>query len=91
MPAPPELNRTLGGVGIVEIPRIVKSRHFAKTDGHIRIAGEIEVDLEGIGSHSREAANKANLGGRTGKERIRKDTCRVGEQHLLAQTYAEET
>lgn len=90
MPAPPELSRTLGDVGIVEIPRIVESHHLAKTDGHIRIAGEIEVDLKGVCSHSREAPDETNLGGRAGKKRIRKDTCRVSEQYLLAQTYAEE-
>lgn len=90
MPASPELGRTLGGVGIVEVPRIIEPHHLAQADGHVRIAREVEVDLEGVGSYAREATNEANFGGTARQKGVGEDACRISEQHLLSQADAEE-
>ena len=48
MPSSPEFGDTARNEGIVEVFKEVKSKDFAKTDRHITITGEIEVDLHGI-------------------------------------------
>ena len=90
MPASPELSRTLGGVGIVEVPRIIEPHHLAQADGHVRIAREVEVDLEGVGSYAREATNEANFGGTARQKGVGENAGCVSEEHLLAQADAEE-
>ena len=52
MPAPPELGDTFGDIGIVEVLQKMKAEHAAQANGHVRIGGEIKVDLEGIGQGS---------------------------------------
>ena len=50
MPPAPELGDGAGDVGIVKVLQKVESKHPAKANGHVRIAGEVEVDLEGVGN-----------------------------------------
>ena len=52
MPAPPEVRNAVGHIGIVEVLSKVEAEHAAQADGHVRIAGEIEIDLQGIGHGS---------------------------------------
>ena len=51
VPTSPELGGALREVGVVEVPGVIEAHHLAKTDGHIRIAREIKVNLEGIGGN----------------------------------------
>ena len=46
MPPPPEFRDTLGEEGIVEILNKLEAQDPAQTNSHIRIAGEIEVDVQ---------------------------------------------
>ena len=90
MPASPEFGRALGGIGIVEVSRVVETHHLTKTDGHVGISREVEVNLEGVGGHARKAAYEADLCGLAGEERVGEDARCVGKEHLLTQPYAEE-
>src|SRR5262245_6500339 len=46
-PAPEVLDR-LGDIRIVEVLEDSESEHPAEPDGHVRVAGEVEVDLERV-------------------------------------------
>ncbi len=48
MPSAPELGDTLTDIGIVEVLEELKAEHVAQTARHIRVAGKVKVDLEGI-------------------------------------------
>ena len=47
MPSSPELGDTARDEGIVEVLKEVKAEYFTQTYGHIRIAREVKVDLQG--------------------------------------------
>ena len=87
MPAAPELRGGLGNVGIVEVFRQAEAEDPAQADGHIRIAGEVEIQLEGVGdaAQPRQGHGQPVSGG---KGRICNDTQGVGQQHLLGQAEA---
>jgi len=55
VPPAPEFCNAFGDVGVVEVFQELKAEDPAHTDGHIGIAAEIEVDLEGI-CHSHQPA-----------------------------------
>src|SRR5580704_17205253 len=44
VPAPPEIADGLGSVGKLEIFDKLEAEHFSHADGHVRIAGEIEIN-----------------------------------------------
>lgn len=90
VPAAPKLRGRLRRVGVVEVARVLEAHHLAKADSHVRVAGEVEVNLEGVGGHAREAADKADLGRLAGQQRVGQHAGGVGEQHLLAQAHAEQ-
>ena len=46
MPSSPELGNALGNEGIVEVLQEVEAEDATQTDGHIRIAGEVEINLQ---------------------------------------------
>ena len=48
MPSSPELGNTFGNIGVIEVLNKVKTKHLTKTNGHIRITGEIKVDIEQV-------------------------------------------
>lgn len=52
MPATPEFCGAFRNVGIIEVFRKMESEHEAKADGHIRISGEIEINLQSVGNGS---------------------------------------
>ena len=47
MPPSPELGNALGKVGVVKVFQEMEAKDSAQTDGHIAVAGEIKVELEG--------------------------------------------
>ena len=49
VPPPPELGDGSGDVGIVEVLRALEAEQRPQAQGHVAVAGEIEVDLQGIG------------------------------------------
>ena len=48
VPAPPEVDDACGLVGGVEIEGEFQPEQVGDADGHVGIAGEIEIDLEGV-------------------------------------------
>jgi len=48
MPPTPEILYARSDVWIVEVLQEIKAKHLAEADCHVAIAGEIEVDLQGI-------------------------------------------
>ena len=49
MPPPPELGGGFGDIGIVEVLRQAEAEHPAQADGHVRVAGEVKIQLECVG------------------------------------------
>ena len=50
MPSSPELGRALRNEGVVEVLEEVEAEDFSKSDSHIRVAREVEVDIKGNGN-----------------------------------------
>ncbi len=49
MPASPEFGDALGNIRIVEVLEELKAQHISQSARHVGVAGEVEIDLEGIG------------------------------------------
>ena len=84
VPPPPELRHGGGGIGVVEVFREVKAQHLPHADGHVGIAGEVEIDLERV----RDGADprRDRCGVRHGGDVLPDGPHLVGDEHLLAQT-----
>ena len=86
MPPPPEFRHAFGYVRIVEILKKMEAEHTTKTDGHIGVAGKIEIDLEGEeqnaypGAECRESAHIAADQG------VHRAAGEVGKDHFLDHT-----
>ena len=48
VPAPPELLHRVGDVRLAEVLREAEAEHPAEPDRHVRVAGEVEVDLQRV-------------------------------------------
>ena len=85
MPAPPELRDGGGHIGQVEVLRIAETEDPADADGHIRIAGEVKIDLEEE-QEGRQPRTEEGQPRRVGSE-VGNDLARViRQQHLLGKT-----
>lgn len=62
MPAAPEIGHAVRHVRVMEVFAEDKAEHFAETDSHIGISGEIEVYMEGIEQEAEPCAE--HRGGR---------------------------
>ena len=51
VPAPPEIPDGLCHVGKLEVFEKLEAEHFAHPNRHVRVAGEIKIDLERITKH----------------------------------------
>ena len=89
MPAPPELGDGARDIGVVEVPRKLKAQHPAQAHGHVGVAGEIEVDLQGEGDHAQPGARRGELRGGQSLVGVPELPQIVGQQYFLAQTYRE--
>ena len=49
MPASPEIRDARSKVGLTEVLAKAESHHEPESDGHVRIAGEVEEELHGKG------------------------------------------
>ena len=52
VPSLPEFTDGRADVGVVEVLQKLKAEHSAESDGHIRVTGEIIVNLQGIGQRT---------------------------------------
>ena len=49
MPPPPEFCDGFGNVWVIEVLQELKAENGAKSDGHVRIPAEIEIQLQTVG------------------------------------------
>ena len=54
MPPPPELLRVPGLIGRVEVLGQIETHQHSHADSHIRIAGEVRIDLQRIGEERKQ-------------------------------------
>ena len=88
MPALPELADVLGEVGEVEVARQVIAEDAGAADGHVRVAGEVAVDLDGIGvGHQQQGPGAVGVG--RGVHGVDEDAEVVGQHDLLEQAEGE--
>ena len=87
MPAPPELGDAGGLVGAVEVQREANIQHPRQADRHVGVAGEIEIDLQGVGERGvpRFEERQARAVGGGGESDVREAAEHVGEDEFLAQ------
>ena len=92
MPAAPEVDDVDRLVGGVEVDRQADAEHPAEADRHVGIAGEVEVQLEGVGQRPAPGLEQgrfvATVGG--GEHRRGVDRDAVGQDHLLEQPDGED-
>lgn len=89
MPAPPEVGDGIGHVGVVKVLLIMEAAHQAHADGHIRIGGEVQIDLQHIGQAAQPNAQgwDARHGvRRCGKQCVGNAGAAVGQDGFLRQT-----
>ena len=73
MPAAPEFRDAGGNVRIIKVLVEIEAQHLSKTDGHIGISAEIEIQLQCIcangkpGSHKRGSTGSLKGGVQSGK------------------------
>ena len=60
VPAPPEVLHGAGDVGIVEVLDELEAQHPPQPDGHVRVAREIEVDLQRVGDRAEPGQAKVS-------------------------------
>ena len=85
MPAAPELGDRARPIGQIEIARERKAEREAKPDRHVRVAGEIEIDLDRVGRKPEPGFGEARQR-RLVEHGFGKARDLVGDQHLLRKT-----
>ena len=83
MPAPPEICDRAGNIRIVEVFREGEAEHPAKTNRHVRIAGKIKVDLEGIGKSAQPCRQRGQRSWRNRRRLLPQLSDAVGQQHFF--------
>ncbi len=58
VPAPPEIRDALRAIGGIEVLDKLEPDHPAQSHRHIRVAGEIEVNLKGIRQHAKPGVHR---------------------------------
>ncbi|MNQ70728.1 hypothetical protein D3C85_853720 [compost metagenome] len=81
VPAPPELGDRLADIGLVEVFHEAETHHQAQADGHVAVAGEVEIQLRGVGEHAQPGI--AGAGVLQGEEVVDQRCQAVGDEHLL--------
>ena len=84
MPSPPEIGDAVCNVWKIEVFQKVETKHFSQTDCHVRITGEIEIDLEGIGNRP-DPSHKGGQFISAAESRVGQIGTWIGEQDFLAQ------
>lgn len=84
MPAPPKFGNAFGFIRIAEIFRKRKSKHLAKSDRHIRIAGKIKINLQRKSRAPNPCRSRGQAAGIPCGNFIPDGTDLVGNQHFFA-------
>ena len=85
VPAAPELGDRARPIGQTEIARERKAERDAKPDRHVRVAGEIEIDLDRVGRKPEPGFGEARQH-RLVEHGFGQARDLVGDQHLLRKT-----
>ena len=83
MPALPELRYRPAGEGVGEVLVKVEAEHTAKAYGYVGVAGEVEVDIEGVYYHSVPGAKEGEGGDILAEEGVHYHPKVIGKYHLL--------
>ena len=83
MPPAPEIRNAGCLVGVVKVFREVEAQHLAQADGHIGVAGEIEINLEGVCQNADPGSAGGKLSQVVGFDFRPEHTDAVGQDHLL--------
>ena len=85
VPALPELGDGFAGEGVGEVLVKVEAEYAAKADGDVGIAGEVEVDIEGVDYHRVPGAEEREGGDILAEEGVHYHPEVVGQYHLFRQ------
>ena len=85
MPPPPEFGDAPGDIGVVEVAHELKAQHPSQAYRHIRIAGEVKVDLDGKGQHAQPGPGHGQVPRRHGLVALPQHAHVVGDEHLFSQ------
>ena len=85
MPAAPELGDRLADVRIVEVFEELETEHLAETDRHIRVAGEIEVNLQRVANRAHPRTGGGQLARCIFAYAVRNLRKYIGQQYLFAE------
>ena len=69
----------------------MKSEHPPEADGHVRVAGEIEVDLQRVADHREPRVRGIELAGRRAEDLVGRDRNDVRNEDFLAKPRDEAT
>src|SRR3954468_5478724 len=58
VPAAPEVGRVKRLIGRIEVDGNPQAEHVTKTDGHVAVAGEVEIQLEAVPDHREPSAHR---------------------------------
>ena len=85
MPSSPKICYAGCDIGIIEVFVEAEAEHTTETDRHIRVCGEVKIDLEGV-SHSTNPCNgrREQLGACVSEDLVCDLTHGVRHDHLLA-------
>ncbi len=83
MPAFPEIRDARGKIGLAEVLHEAEAHHEPESDGHVRVAGEVEVDLHGICSRAEPCIDERRSV--QCEDGVGEGRNRVGDEHLLAE------
>ena len=89
MPPAPELLDGPGAVGVVEVFLEVKAKDPAQADGHVAVAAEVKVDLEGVGHCPQPGQPDIQAPRLQAKHGVGDAGGGVGQQQLFAQAQDE--
>lgn len=87
MPAPPELGDRLADVRLLEVFHEAETHHQAQANGHVAVAGEVEVQLRGVGQRAERGI--ACCGVLQGEAMVGHHRQVVGNKDLLDETLHE--
>ena len=81
VPPPPEFGDAGGNVGIVEVLREVKPEDAAQADGHVAVAGEVEIEMKNVSRRVEPGEEDGGLRAVfVGGDQFIED---IGQQHLF--------
>src|SRR5207342_297096 len=87
VPAPPEVGDVPCLIGRVEIHGQADAEETREADGHVRVTGEIKVELQRVGQHAKPRLSQAKVAALLRRAENRRGKLRhpVGDEYLLRQ------